>query len=156
LTDPERSAFVSGGVSINAASRGPGNVPEIARAAGCRPSPDARHLTLYFAASQSARLLDAVRATGAIAAVFSEPGSHRTIQLKGADARVAPIAPQDLEMIERYAGAFAAALVPLGYPEQLVRALLWAPPEDYVAVSFGPTQAFDQTPGPRAGAPLAF
>ena len=35
-----------------------------------------------------------------------------------------------------------------------VAAMFAAPPHDLVAVEFTPETAFDQTPGPRAGAPL--
>jgi hypothetical protein len=154
LIDAQRSAFVTGGVSIVAASRGPDNAPTIARAAGCRVSPDGRRITLLFSASQAAALLESVRATGALSAVFSQPSTHRTIQLKGADAAVAPARPDDGLLVERYADAFVAELRPLGYSEQLIRALIWGSPEEFVAVSFSPSSAFDQTPGPRAGAPI--
>ncbi len=40
----------------------------------------------------------------------------------------------------------------VGYGPQYVAAMLAAPLQDVVAVSFTPTSAFDQTPGPRAGA----
>ena len=42
----------------------------------------------------------------------------------------------------------------VGYGPQYVAAMLAAPLQDVVAVSFTPTSAFDQTPGPRAGAQL--
>lgn len=148
-------AFVTGGVSIIVASRGPHNAPALARAAGCRVTADGRRVTLFLAASQAAGLLDAVRTTGALSAVFSRPSTHQTIQLKGADASVAALQPGDAALIERYADAFVAEVCPLGYAEQFVRALLWAEPGDFVAASFCPSRAFDQTPGPRAGAALA-
>lgn len=154
MIDAQRTAFITSGVSIVAASRGPGNAPVIARAAGCRASPDGRRITLFFAGSQAGELLEAIRATGAISAVFSQPSTHRTIQLKGADASAGALQPGDWEVIEAYAGAFAREVCPLGHSEQLVRALVWAPPEQFVAVSFSSAHAFDQTPGPRAGARL--
>ena len=154
MIDPQHRAFVTGGVSIVASSRGRDGWPALARASGCRLGADARRITLFFAASRSAALLDSVRASGALAAVFNEPGSHRSMQFKGADAAVDKLLSGDALLVERYADAFAAAICPLGYTEQLARAMVWSPPEDLVAVSFTPAKGFDQTPGPRAGTPL--
>lgn len=154
MIDEELAAFMTRGVSILAASRGPGNTPTIARATGCRLSADRARVTLLLARSQAGDLLAAAEATGAIAVVFSQPSTHRTIQLKGADARVASPAPGDELLASRYADAFAAEVCPLGYTEQLMRAMVWAPEGDLAALSFSPSAAFDQTPGPRAGSPL--
>ena len=154
MIDAERAAFLTAGVSIVAASRGADGWPIAARASGCRVSADARRVTLVFAAQRSAALLESLRATGAIAAVFNEPGTHRSIQLKAADAVVGAIAPGDTGLVERYAEAFSAACTALGFAEQLTRAMVWAAPEDLVAVSFSPSRGFNQTPGPGAGAPL--
>ena len=154
MIDAELAAFLSGGVSIVATSRGADGWPTPARASGCRVSADGRRVTLIFAASRSTALLEALGATGAIAAVFNEPGTHRSIQLKAADALAGAAAPDDRALVERYAEAFSRACTPLGYAEQPTRAMVWAPPEDLVAVSFSPSRGFNQTPGPRAGAPL--
>lgn len=153
MIDPQRAAFLSGGVSIVASSRGADGWPTLARASGCRVSADGR-VTLLFAASRSAALLESVRTTRALAAVFNDPPSHRSLQLKGGDARVEPVAASDAALVERYVDAFAVAISPLGFPAQLARAMTWAAPGDLVALAFSPQRGFDQTPGPRAGAPL--
>lgn len=154
MIDEELAAFMTRGVSIIAASRGPDNAPTIARATGCRLSPDRARVTLLLARSQAGALLAATEATGAISVVFSQPSTHRTIQLKGADARVAPAAAGDEALAARYADAFAAEVCPLGYSEQLMRAMVWAPEGDLATLTFSPSAAFDQTPGPRAGSVL--
>ena len=154
MIDPQHAAFVASGVSIVASSRGRDGWPTLARASGCRVSADARRVTLLFAASRSGALVDSVRATGALAAVFNEPGTHRSMQFKGADAAVDALLPGDDFLVKRYADAFAAAICPLGYTEQLARAMVWSAPEDLVALTFTPAKGFDQTPGPRAGSPL--
>jgi hypothetical protein len=43
----------------------------------------------------------------------------------------------------------------VGYGPRYVAAMLAAPLQDVVAVTFKPAAAFDQTPGPRAGSALA-
>ena len=117
MIDQELAAFMTRGVSILAASRGPENAPALARATGCRLSADRSRVTLLLARSQAGALLAAAEATGAIAVVFSQPSTHRTIQLKGADARVSEAAAGDEALAARYADAFAAEVCPLGYTE---------------------------------------
>lgn len=105
--------------------------------------------------SQSLALLDNIRSSGRIANVFSLPSSNRTLQLKGSDARIVPFAPEDLPIIERHIADFVLEVVPLGMPEAVVRAILAYSPDDLVTVTYSPCAAFSQTPGPKAGEPLA-
>ena len=154
VLDAEIAAFIQSGVSIIAASRDAANMPAVARALGCRVSPDRRRVTILVAGSQGVELLEDVGATGAIAVVFTLPSTHRAIQLKGRDARAESLAAGDLEIMAALAGTFAADLAPFGYTTAFVRALLACEPDDAVAIAFTPTAAFSQTPGARAGAPL--
>lgn len=105
-------------------------------------------------ATPAAALIDDVRRTGSIAAVFSKPSTHETMQLKGTDARIVPTEPGDEALAQGYVEAFVAELVPFGYPASVIRAFLTCPPEDLVAVTFTVAAAFSQTPGPQAGEPL--
>jgi hypothetical protein len=146
------ATFIQGGVSIIAASSATGNRPVIARALGCRVSRNGRLVTILIPASDP--VLDAVRATGAIAVTFSQPSTHRTIQLKGKDARETELLRTDRALSRRYAAAFVADVCPLGYSEELMRAILSCEPPDLSPVTFSPTARFLQTPGPRAGEPL--
>jgi hypothetical protein len=91
--DAELVAFIQGGVSIHAASRSASHEPDLARALGCRVSADRRRVSVFLLASHCGALLADDRANGAVAVVFSLPGSHRTVQLKGKDAAVE--SPQD-------------------------------------------------------------
>jgi hypothetical protein len=154
LIDADHAAFVQRGVSISAAACGRNNMPSQSRAKGCRLSYDRLTLTLFFSASQAADLLRDIRDNGAIAVVFSEPPTHRTVQLKGKDARVSPMLDGDLRIVESYCDAFVQSLEPLGYSPPTIRTMLAYRPDDLVAVSFTPAQAFSQTPGPGAGEPL--
>ena len=154
LLDEEHAAFIQGGVSINAASSGPGNLPAVSRALGCRVSADRRRVTVFLAVSRSATLLEAISASRRIAVAFSLPSTHRTIQLKGTDAALAAIETGDHELAERYTRAFASDLAAAGYSEVVARTLLAHQRSDLAAVEFSPTAAFTQTPGPGAGAPL--
>lgn len=151
MLDAEQAAFIQGGVSILVAGRDPDNLPRLARAFGCRVSEDRRVLTVLLARYQSAGLLAAMRANRAVAVVYTLPSTHRSLQLKGDDATIGPIVPGDVERAQAYADSFAGELLSHGHTEAFCRALLWLDPGELVAVSFTPSVAFDQTPGPRAG-----
>lgn len=154
LLDEANAAFVQGGISVVAASRDTALVPSIGRASGCRVSTDRRAVTLYIALSHSVQLVADVRASGRIAVVFSQPSTHRTLQLKADDARVRALRRGEFAIVERYVDAFAAEIEPLGHTAEQARTLLRCHEDDLVAIDFVPNAAFEQTPGPKAGTPL--
>lgn len=152
--DAELAAFIQGPVSLHAASRDARNVPNIARALGCRVGADGRRVTIFLQASHGATMLADFRDNGAIAVVASRPTTHRTVQIKGRDAAIEALQDDDAVRIARYREGFERELVALGYAVSLPRALLAGPRSDFVAVSFAVVAAFEQTPGPGAGAAL--
>jgi hypothetical protein len=154
LIDEELAAFLQSGISMHAGTVGPGNAPQIARAAGCRIAADRRAVTVYLVESQARELLAQLRASGAVAVTFTKPKSHRTVQLKGADARVVPVRPQDALDVDRQVAAFDAELASIGFPERFGWTLAGGSPLGLAAVAFTPTSAFVQTPGPSAGTAL--
>lgn len=152
--DSEHTAFITGPVSINVAARGSDGFPALMRAVGCRVSEDRCSLIIVLSATAGADVIAGIRQSGAVAVVFSEPPTHRTLQVKGRDARVLPAEPGDAAFAERYRDGLARVLAALGYAEDMVRAFLTYPPEDLVTVRFEPSAAFSQTPGPHAGEAL--
>jgi len=154
LLDERIAGLLTGGISINLASRGPGNEPNLTRALGCQVSPDRRRLTVFLLASQAPELVRDVRANGALAVVFSQPSTHHAWQFKGTDAAVAAALPGDPDLVAEYQRVFAAEVAPLGFPQPMIRTLLAFQPEDLLRITFTPTSAFRQTPGQDAGAPL--
>ena len=155
VLDEELAAFIQRGeISIHAASRNAALESNLSRALGCRVAPGRRRVTIFLLASQSGAILADFRANGAIAAVFSQPSTHRTVQLKGTDAAVEAVEEGDAARIARHREAFASELASIGFPEALPRALLAGARADVVAVGFTPLEAFQQTPGPTAGTPI--
>ncbi len=154
LLDTDHAAFLQRGVSISVGACDVSGQPCLARATGCKVSDDMRRVTVFISATQATQVLAGIRANGAIAVVFSEPSTHRTLQLKGRDAAVSGLNGADMLIVERYASAFARELAPLGFEESVIRTLLACPPADLVALSFTPSEAYLQTPGPQAGKPL--
>lgn len=147
--------IVEQAVSMALSSCDAGNRPSIAKAAACRISADRLRVTLLVDQQLAADVVRDLRAGHAIAVVFSEPATHRTVQLKAPQAEVAAVTPADREHARQHLEATVAHLLPLGYPQAPIRSYFAHQPEHLVAVSFTPTAAFEQTPGPGAGRPLA-
>lgn len=154
--DADTAAFITtSGVSISVGSANAGLLPSLTRGIGCRLAPDRSRISVFVVAEQSRGLLDDVRESGRIAVVFSQPSSHRTLQLKGRDARVEALVAGDRALIARYGQAFTAELGAIGFGPLFTHALIDSGGGEVVAIGFTPCAAFDQTPGPRAGEPLA-
>lgn len=154
LLGPSHIAMVAKGVSAIVASRDAALRPSIMRAVGSRISGDGLEVTVYLRRSQSEQLLQDIAHTGEIAVVFSVPSTHKTLQLKARRATQRPATDGDLPVLQAYLQSMVQAVGRVGYGPQYVGAMLAAPLQDVVAVTFTPTSAFDQTPGPRAGAEL--
>jgi len=146
--------IVETAMSYALSARDADNRPSIAKAAACRISADRRRLTLLVDQQLAADVVRDLRAGSPVAAVFSEPATHRTLQVKGLRAEVAGVTPADREFARQHLDATVAHLVPLGYDEAGIRTYFAHQPEQLVAVSFVPVAAFEQTPGPGAGRPL--
>ena len=155
LLDEGAAAFLHRpGISITAASPDGRNVSRIGRCLGCRVTADREKVTVFIPSAQYQGFFDALATSRAIAVVFSYPSTHQTLQLKGIDAAVAPLAPGDAEIVARHVDNFAEELGALGYPRDVVRTSQWCEAAELRAVTFTPSAAFEQTPGPGAGAPL--
>lgn len=151
---PDLVAMMARGVSVIVASRDAGLRPNLMRAVGSRVEEDGRTITVYLSRRQSRQVMQDLAATGSIAVVFSEPSTHRTVQLKAARLDMRNADPQDIPVLERYRESMEREIQQVGFAPPLTRAMLAHRLEDVVAVRFTPEQAFDQTPGPRAGTPL--
>lgn len=153
LSEPQ-AQFIQSGVSVIAASCNAQGVPSQARGVGCEVSADRRQVTVYLRRPQCAALLEDIARSGAIAVVFCQPSTHRTLQLKAGDA--AEVAAEARPaLMERQIGGFCRELAPLGYSEAWTRTFLGYTPSDLIAIRFTPEAVFSQTPGPRAGERVA-
>jgi hypothetical protein len=154
LLSPEHIALIASGVSTIVASRDAAHRPSMMRAVGASITPQGDRITVYLNRASSAQLLADLQATGHIAVVFSEPSTHRTVQVKASQVQVRHALATDTELLQRYLSAMEVQLNYVGFGPHYTRIMLAHQPEDVVAVSFTPEQAFDQTPGPKAGARL--
>ncbi|SCK57662.1 hypothetical protein VAR608DRAFT_6101 [Variovorax sp. HW608] len=154
LLSPEHIALIDKGVSAIVASRDAALRPSLMRAVGTRISADGTHITVFVARSQSRQLLQDIAATGRVAVVFSQPLSHRTVQVKATEAELRPAHEDDLPVLRRYLASMEDEVGAVGVDVPFVRAMLAFRLDDLVAISFTPAEAFDQTPGPKAGSAL--
>jgi hypothetical protein len=149
----EQAAFLQGPVSINVAATGSDGWPVVCRAQGCSVARDRRSVTLLLSARQASAVL---AANGAIAAVFSRPASHATLQIKARGATRVPLTAAHRACHARYRSRLGDELGSLGYGSDLVQGLkLMLSSSDLVALRLSPDVIFDQTPGPDAGRVLA-
>jgi hypothetical protein len=150
---PEQAALLARRVSIIVGSRDALLRPHVVRALGARLSPDHRQLTLVLPQVPSRQVLADLSDNGRIAAVFSEPSTHRTIQAKGSDATLLPCTDEDRALAEHHLSEFMLEIGQLGFAREVALTSLGAE-GGMVAVRFTVAEAFEQTPGPQAGAPL--
>lgn len=151
---PEQAALITGPVSIVVSSRDAALRPHLMRPAACRLSDDRRRVTLLLPRTGSLQVLDDIRENRQVAVVFSDPPTNRTLQVKGNDAVVATCGPDDAALARRHLQGFAAVIGRLGFAADVAETLLGHDPE-LVAVHFTVGEAYEQTPGPSAGKPLA-
>lgn len=156
LEDPALACFVSGQMSMHVAACDARGLPTLVRGVGYRVAPEQPgRLRVLMPQPQAEPVLRALAGNGRIAVVLSEPVSHRTVQLKGTDARVETPEPADVALLAPYTEAMVAHLKAFDTPEPFVRALLACSAGELAVASFTPAEVFGQTPGPQAGARLA-
>jgi len=148
----EFAALIAKGVSCIVGSRDAQHRPSVMRAVASRLDADGVSVTVYLSRPQSRQLLQDIAATGHVAVVFSEPSTHRTVQVKATRAALRDADAQDAPELTRCRDCLERELQALGYEAGLASVLLAHRPQDLVAVTLVPEQAFDQTPGPQAGA----
>jgi hypothetical protein len=154
LLSPEHIAMIDKGVSAIVASRNAAHRPSLMRAVGASIAPDGSELTVYVARSRSRQLLQDVAATGQIAVVFSEPRSHRTVQVKAHEVELRSAVDSDAPVLQRYLRSMEHEIGNVGLSAAFVQAMLGCRLDDLVAIRLRPSEAYDQTPGPKAGSAL--
>jgi hypothetical protein len=150
---PEQADLIGRRVSIIVGSRDAAQRPHLMRAVGCMLSDDRRQVTVLINQRAAERVLADLRANGLIAVVFSEPTTHRTLQLKGSDAQVLPCGSEGEAVAERHLRRFVDELADIGVRADVAQTLL-ARDGGLAAIRFTVREAYEQTPGPQAGSAL--
>jgi hypothetical protein len=147
--------FVESGVSITAGSRDARCVPSMARVLGCRVADDGCTVQFWMVASQSAQLRLDCKTSDRLVAVFSQPSTHRTLQIKGDGVVEVAVQSDDHGVIEKHIRGFGAEVAPMGFGRVFTQAFFQHEAHDVIALRFSARELFDQTPGPEAGRKLA-
>ena len=147
------ASFCQSGVGVAVASRDAAGWPVLARGRGCRIDADGR-VRVFLRAGSAAPLLEAVAAGGPVAATFSQPGSHRSIQLKADRGTVRAAEPADAPAAEAQSAVFRDLMIAAAYPEAFVDIYCGDGGQPVAVLEFMPARAFVQTPGPGAGGAL--
>jgi hypothetical protein len=154
LVDEEQAAWMQSGVcSIVVASHDPRSRPSLGLAFGCRLSEARDRVVVFLLEAQSHDLLVDLRAGRQVSALFTQSLTTRALQLKAPRARELPLQPGDVSLLERYAERLATEWS-VAEPRAFTLALMSREGDTLAAFELSPTEAFDQTPGPRAGSPL--
>jgi len=137
------------------ASIGAAQPASVAHVFACRVSPDRSQVVALLSRSQSEAVLADVAATGRIAVVACLLPAFKTVQVKGDDAVIVDATDADQRAVAEFCVAFAEYAARHGFPREVVEAHMKAEAGDAIGIRFSPSKAFDQTPGPTAGQPLA-
>jgi hypothetical protein len=152
--DAELSQFLQSGLSITLCSRNADLVPSVAKALACRVSADGQRITVYAARPRARDVLRDAAAGGRVAVAASLPSTHRTVQLKGRLLDVADLPLDDAPVVAAGIAALRADLAHYGFPPEVTATYLHFAADDSVALTIAIDEAFEQTPGPNAGARL--
>jgi hypothetical protein len=145
--------FCQSGLAVVMASCDSDSRPVVGRGLACRID-QAGKVRLVLRADSNRELLLAIARSGTIAVTFTQPSTHRSLQLKARGARTTETEPTDGRLAELQTAAFKAELIEDGYWEDFAERYCAFDAGRLAAIEFVPEQAFVQTPGPGAGSPL--
>lgn len=150
---PDLEIFCQGGVSVIVAACLPAEAPVAGLGCGCRILLDNR-IRLLLPRPDNEGLLAMVERGARIAVTFSQPITHRSIQVKGSQGVVTSPNEEDKREAMRQAERVRWELVEVDYSPAFAEAYCRVDPDILVAVDLTLDVAFVQTPGPGAGAEL--
>lgn len=153
--DEELAAFISEGTLVRLGGASASGVPDLCFGLACFVDDSRQRLRVAFDGRQAEPVLQLVTQSGRAALVFSDPVSHRTVQIKTRDARLASVPPADHAEIARRVALGNQRLALIGFGDPFASTLNGYEPERLVFLHCGIHGLFDQTPGPNAGKPLA-
>ena len=125
--------------------------PEITRGWGPTILHDGHTMDLCVSLSDGAKTLENLRETDDIAVTFHHTSTYKTVQLKGQFLESGELTPRDWEAVDRQRNTLIEQTKVYTHSPGIVTRIFAA---DLVRIRFLVQQAFEQTPGPRAGSTL--
>lgn len=150
--DAELAAFLASPVMIIIGTCDAGGQPAIGRAVGAAVDADAGVVELAVSAWQWPATVANLRRGSRIAVTFARPADYVSYQAKGVASVRAALA-DDLDRARRYMAAIIDVLAGLGLDRSL--AAPWVTEREAVVVRCEVEAIYVQTPGARAGQPVA-
>jgi hypothetical protein len=147
----ETRELLLAGTATIVATRDAAMRPTLARGWGPRVEADGRRLTICVGLVAGSAIRTNLEGNGEIAINCTRPTTYRAVQVKGAAEILGPPDEGQLAAAEAHRIAFTEEVVQLGLPDDAGELLM---EEELLAVAVLPREAFDQTPGPRAGTRL--
>lgn len=152
MISKELQEFLESGVSVLVGTRDRLLVPEAIRGFGLRVEADGRELVVFVPRAWSERTLANLRDNGRLAVAAARPSDHRSVQVKGSLLGIVACGDAERVALESYRELLVRDFGAIGFPPRVLHRLnAW--PAD--AVRMRVEALFEQTPGPRAGAPIA-
>jgi hypothetical protein len=139
--------FRSGAIVV--ASADVAGRPSITRGWGAAVSAEGYVMVCVTAPNGSA-MRSNLEAYGRIAVTVADPATYRSAQLKGIVDVVRDPTEAEFDRVEAHTGGFTDAVATVGMADADCMML-----GDLMTVGFGAAEAYDQTPGGRAGQALA-
>jgi hypothetical protein len=139
------------GCSMTVGTRDARLEPHFTRALGAVVHDDRVQVTLFVPRVLAVTLLADVTDNGRIAFQAVEPGIFHAFQIKGRYVSHRDSRPDEEALQLAYRDRTAAAARAAGIPDGFWHVAVYAPS---VAITFRAEEAFNQTPGPGAGAPM--
>lgn len=148
---PDLITFLQQGLSIHMGTRNARLEPNGARVVALTVEADGEHLLAYVTTTDAEAVLANLEDNGHAALACARPADDRACQVKGTMVSVRPAGPTEVEEVQRQWRGFLDQLQVVGIPHAATQRWTSWP---CVAVRLKVTAAFEQTPGPDAGARL--
>lgn len=143
--------FTSGGVTILVGTVDASGNPFGCRGVALLANESLTQLDLFLPAVSAQQAIANIATTRRVAVAASRPFDHATVQFKGWSQSVRVAGEDDRRLIESRLAAYAQTLAEIGIPKAVTARVQYWPA---FAVQMSIEAIYDQTPGPRAGAPL--
>ncbi|MEO8540901.1 MAG: pyridoxamine 5'-phosphate oxidase family protein [bacterium] len=148
--DDDMREFLSGAIALQIGTASNAGKPQVANAWGPRINPDGT-LSVFLDTAASGTALTNLTLNGRIALITADPISYRSFQFKGRWLSASQPTPEERAWVQRHRELFTTAMALVGdNPESMRNRWL----EETTRIDFTVEHAFDQTPGPNAGAEL--
>lgn len=149
--DEQLKEFIESGVAAIMGTADAEGRPEVIYVWGPRVSNDGQALSVFLEEARSLETLKNAGANRRVAVTFADPVTYRSIQLKGTFAGTGVPNADDEAWVLRHREAFTISTALVG-DRQPGRRNYWM--NGILRIDMKVECAFDQTPGPNAGAPL--